>query len=274
MGETRAGAAARVRVSPELVDAQSGVTRWRQSFDTAVDDVFQVQADIADRVVEALNVKLGDVARQQLATRLTNNPDAYMHYLRGRDLHEGDASPDTIRKTIAEFEQAVGLDPSFAAAWAQLGTLQILAFRSGGMLASDLQAAHHSVAAAVRLAPDSPETHRVSAMYQDVALGNQSAALAEYRAGLALAPNSGDLLTGTANLEMKLGMIDEAVVRLEHVVRLDPAHRPVTIRWVSCTAGSGVTRKQRQRSIVPKHCVRPTWPSATRARGSLPHAAI
>jgi len=220
--EKRAGAAARVRVSPELVDAQSGVTRWRQSFDTAVDDVFQVQADIADRVVEALNVKLGDVARQQLATRLTNNPDAYMHYLRGRDLHEGDASPDTIRKTIAEFEQAIALDPSFAAAWAQLGATRISAFRSGGLMASDLQAAQRAVETAVRLAPESPETHRVSALYQDVALGNQSAALAEYRAGLALAPNSGDLLTATASLEMKLGMIDEAVVRLEHVVRLDP----------------------------------------------------
>jgi len=220
--EKRAGAADRVRVSQELVDAQSGVTRWQQSFDTAVDDVFQVQADIADRVVQALNVKLGDAARQQLAAKPTNNPEAYMHYLRGRELREGDAAPDTNRKMIAEFEQAVALDPSFAAAWAQLGVLQISAFRSGGMLASDLQAARRSVDAAVRLAPNTPETHRVSALYQDTGLGNQSAALAQYRAGLAVSPNSDDLLTATAILEMRLGMIDEALVRLEHVVRLDP----------------------------------------------------
>jgi eukaryotic-like serine/threonine-protein kinase len=220
--EKRAGAATRVRVSPELVDARSGATRWRQSFDTAVDDVFQVQADIADRVVEALNVKLGDVARQQLATKLTNSPDAYMHYLRGRQLREGDSSPDTVRKAIAEFERAVALDPSFAAAWAQLAASHISAFRSGGTLASDLQAAQRAVDAAVRLSPDAPETLRVSAQYQDTALGDYSAALSQYRAGLAVAPNSGDLLTGTAALEMRLGMIDEAVVRLEHVVRLDP----------------------------------------------------
>jgi TolB-like protein/Tfp pilus assembly protein PilF len=220
--EKGAGTATRVRVSPELVDARSGVTRWQQTFDTAVNDVFQVQADIADRVVEALNVKLGDVARQQLATKLTSSPDAYMHYLRGMKLSEGDASPDTIRQIIAEFEQAVALDPSFATAWAQLGLSHMAAFRLGGTLASDLQGAQRAVEAASRLAPGSPETHRVSAQYADMALGNQSTALAQYRAGLAVAPNSAELLRATGALEIKLGMLDEAVGRLEHVVRLDP----------------------------------------------------
>jgi eukaryotic-like serine/threonine-protein kinase len=220
--EKRPGAANRVRVSPELVDTRSGVTRWQQSFDTTLTDVFEVQADIADKVARALNVTLGDAARHHLAAKPTSNLDAYTRYLHGKELRLGDSSPDAVRKAIAEFRQAVRLDPSFAAAWAHLGLAHIDAFRSGGLLASDKQAAEDAMKTAVRLAPDAPETHLLSARYQDLGLGNQSAALAEYRAGLAVAPGFSELLRGTAGLEMKLGMLDDAVTRLEHVARVDP----------------------------------------------------
>ena len=220
--EKRAGGASRVRVSPELVDTASGVTRWQQSFDTTLTDVFGVQADIADKVAEALNVTLGDAARRHLAAKPTNNADAYTRYLHGKELQAGERAPDAMRKAIAEFQQAVALDPSFAAAWAELGLVHLTAFRNGGLLAADLRAAERAMKAAVRLAPDAPETHLLSAGYQDLGLGNQSAALAEYRAGLAVAPNHTDLLRTTASLEMMLGMLDDAVTRLEHVARVDP----------------------------------------------------
>ena len=91
------GVASRVRVSPELVDAQSGVTRWHQSFDTTLTDVFGVQADIAGKVADALNVTVGDAARRQLAAKLTDNSEAYTRYLRGKELRAGDSAPDTVR---------------------------------------------------------------------------------------------------------------------------------------------------------------------------------
>jgi TolB-like protein len=220
--EGRTGGASRVRVSPELVEAGTGVTRWHQSFDTTLTDVFAVQADIAGKVADALNVAVGDAARQRLATKLTNSPEAYTRFLRGRELRAGDNAPDTVRGAIAEFEQAVTLDPDFAAAWTELALANIEAFRSGGMLPADLKVAARAVAAAVRLAPDAPGTHLASGRYQDVGLGNQTSALAEFRAGLAVAPNQSDLLRNTASLEMRLGMLDEGVGRLEQLARLDP----------------------------------------------------
>ena len=216
------GVASRVRVSPELVDAQSGVTRWHQSFDTTLTDVFGVQADIAGKVADALNVTVGDAARRQLAAKLTDNSEAYTRYLRGKELRAGDSAPDTVRGAIAEFQQAVTLDQAFAAAWAELALAHLDAFRGGGMQASDVKAAARAVEAAVRLLPNAPDTRRASGRYQDIGLGNQSAALAEYRAGLAVAPNNSDLLRGTAGVELKLGMLDEGVARLEQMARLDP----------------------------------------------------
>jgi serine/threonine-protein kinase len=220
--EGRPGGTSRVRVSPELVDARSGVTRWHQSFDTTLTDVFAVQADIAGKVADALDVAVGDAARQRLATKLTDNPEAYTHFLRGRELRAGDAAPDTVRRAIAEFQQAVTLDPTFAAAWSELALGSLNAFRSGGMQASDVKTAAGAVEAAVRLAPDAAETRLASGRYQDYGLGNQSAALAQYRAGLAIAPNHSDLLRLTASLELTLGMLDEGVGRLEQLAKLDP----------------------------------------------------
>jgi TolB-like protein len=216
------GVASRVRVSPELVDARSGVTRWHQSFDTTLTDVFGVQADIAGKVADALNVTVGDAARRQLGEKLTNNSEAYMRYLRGKELRAADSAPDTVRSAIAEFQQAVTLDRAFAAAWTELALAHLFAFRDGGLQASDLKAAASAVEAAVRLAPNAPDTRRASGRYQDTGLGNQSAALAEFRAGLAVAPNDGELLRATASLEMKLGMLEEGVNRLEQLARLDP----------------------------------------------------
>ena len=157
-----AGVASRVRVSPELVDAQSGVTRWHQSFDTTLTDVFAVQADIAGKVADALNVTVGDAARRQLAAKLTDNSEAYTRYLRGKELRAGDSAPDTVRSAIAEFQQAVMLDQAFAAAWAELALAHLDAFRGGGLQASDVQAAGRAVEATVRLLPNAPETRRAS----------------------------------------------------------------------------------------------------------------
>ena len=196
------GVASRVRVSPELVDAQTGVTRWHQSFDTTLTDVFGVQADIAGKVADALNVTVGDAARRQLAAKLTDNSEAYTRYLRGKELRAGDSAPDTVRGAIAEFQQAVTLDQAFAAAWAELALAHLDAFRGGGMQPSDVKAAARAVEATVRLLPNAPETRRASGRYQDIGLGNQSAALAEYRAGLVVAPNNSDLLRGTAGVEL------------------------------------------------------------------------
>src|SRR6185436_16266378 len=76
----------RVRVSPELVQVEPGAaprTKWQQGFDAALTDVFQVQAEIAGQVAQALNLALEDSTKRELAERPTQNLAAYDAFLRG-----------------------------------------------------------------------------------------------------------------------------------------------------------------------------------------------
>src|SRR5262249_25114888 len=82
----KAAGGSRVRVTPELVDARAGQAarnRWGQQFDASLTDVFQVQADIATKVADALGVVLRDSTRRELALKPTESLAAYDEYLKG-----------------------------------------------------------------------------------------------------------------------------------------------------------------------------------------------
>ena len=99
-GRSTPDGTSRVRVSPELVEVAPGAaptTRWQQPFDAALTDVFQVQADIAGRVAQALNVALGDSAKHELAAKPTQNLPAYDAFLRGEAASQGDERRSTRR---------------------------------------------------------------------------------------------------------------------------------------------------------------------------------
>jgi serine/threonine-protein kinase len=220
--EKRPGAGGRVRVSPELVDASRGTTRWQQPFDAPVADVFAVQADIAGRVAEALGVALGAGQRERLARRPTRNLDAYQHYLRGRELVGSENTTDKLRAAAAEFRAAVELDTAFADAWAALGSTHALLFRLGGVQASDTRLAREAVERARALAPESPETRLAAANCAYFVTGDVQAALRELRAGLEVAPGRADLLAYAGGTELSLGRTEEGLADMEHAARLDP----------------------------------------------------
>ena len=78
----------RVRVSPELIEVSTSSAKWQQAFDAVLDDVFQVQADIASQVAQALGVALRAGTQEQLSERPTRNLGAYEAFLRGTALGE------------------------------------------------------------------------------------------------------------------------------------------------------------------------------------------
>ena len=219
------GGGSRVRVTPELVEIRPGAaprTRWGHPFEAALTDVFAVQADMAGQVAQALDLALGADARERLAARPTRNLEAYTAYLRGTELRSGEYSPETLRAAVAEFERAVALDPRFAAAWAELGLAQLDVFLLGGSQSRDAEAAGRSVERARALAAESPDTRLASGRHELVTRGDPVWALAEYRAGLQIAPGRADLLSATARAEMHLGRWADALANLEHAARVDP----------------------------------------------------
>jgi serine/threonine protein kinase/tetratricopeptide (TPR) repeat protein len=230
--EKRPDGTSRVRVSPELVRVQPGAvptTKWQQGFDAALTDVFQVQAEIAGQVASALDVALTDSTRRELAVRPTQNLDAYDAYLRGKEIRTGDIAPGVLHAAEAEFQRAIALDSTFAAAWAELAATHILLFRLGGTQARDAEAAGREVERAAALGPELPDVHAAKGLYQEIVRGDAASALREYEAGLRVAPNRGDLLGLVSGAEANLGQSAAALSHLERAARLDPRSPGVAV---------------------------------------------
>lgn len=235
--DKRPGGASRVQVTPELVQVTAGppTTKWQAPFDAALTDVFQVQADIARRVAQALDVALGDSTRQQLAAKPTQNLAAYDAFLRGEAASQGMsvADPPSLRRAVTAYEQAVTLDSNFVEAWARLSRAHSNIYLSSTPTPAEGEAARRAAERASTLAPNRPESHQALGAYYGKVLPDNRRALAEDSTALALAPGNADLLGALALDEYSLGRWDAARAHLEQATRLDP-------RAVSVAQGLGL----------------------------------
>ena len=215
-----------VHVSPELVQVRSGsapTTKWQQSFNAQLTNVFQVQADIASRVAQSLDVALGATAQQRLAERPTANVAAYDAFLHGEAVFEDNAgNPLELRRAVSYYEQAVALDSTFAQAWAQLSRTHSALYAFTVAKPADSAAAYGAVQRALALAPNAPAGHRALGAYYRLVLRDNVMALEQYAQGYHLAPGSAELLTSIARAEWALGRWETAVDHARHAERLDP----------------------------------------------------
>jgi TolB-like protein/tetratricopeptide (TPR) repeat protein len=223
----KAGGGSRVHVTPELVDVtrpDAPTSKWQQPFDASLTDVFQVQSDIASRVAEALGVALGAGDEKRLSEKPTKNLTAYDAYLKGeevwRQLTVG--SLPGVRRALGFYEQAVALDPGFAAAWARISWGTATLYNNSAPTPELAQRARETAEKAVALAPALPEAYLALGNYQRLVLKNYDRALEEYNRGHRVAAANADLLTATAMAEESLGQWEAAVERFRQANRLDP----------------------------------------------------
>jgi serine/threonine protein kinase/tetratricopeptide (TPR) repeat protein len=218
-----AGGQSRVQVSPELVEVQDASTRWQQPFDAPLTDVFQVQADIAGRVAQALDVAMGNTERQVLATKPTSDSAAYDYYLRGNVyLERGIAEPD-LRMAEELYQKAIARDSTFTLAYAQLSRThdQLYWFyydRSEARLAKQKEAADR----ALRLQPDLAEGHLALGFYYYHGYLDYERALREFEIARKLQPSNGDVYFAIGVVRRRQGKWAEALASQKKGVELDP----------------------------------------------------
>ncbi len=214
----------RVRVSPELIRVSTGSARWQQPFDAALSDVFRVQADIASRVAEALNLALEAPQQRELAERPTSNVAAYDSYLKGEETAAGiwGSSPAQLRRAAVYYEQAVALDSTFALAWAQLSRVLSYAYVIGTPNAADAARARLAADRALALAPGRAEGRLARGDYHRNITKDHARSLADFAEGVRLAPRNADLLTAAALAQQNLGRWEESLQGLEAALELDP----------------------------------------------------
>ena len=225
--EKASGGASRVRVTPELVEVGPGRApraRWGQQFDAGMTGVFEVEAQIAAQVAEALGIALGDSAARELAVKPTRSVEAYDAYLRGEQASErvSTLDPPSLRRAVAAYERAVGLDSAFVEGWARLAGTNALLYYATAPDTAIAEAARRAAERARALAPGRPEAHQAMAQYYSLVLADIPRALVEDSIALALAPGNAESVSALGLDEFSLGRMEAARVHFEEAVRLDP----------------------------------------------------
>ena len=116
--------ARRVRITIELVGARDERQIWSTTYDRVIDDIFEVQSDIAGQVLERLGVTVLEGERRRLQAQPTEDHEAYTLYLKGRYFWNKRTEAD-IQTALVYFQKAVDLDPGYAVAWAGIADIWI-----------------------------------------------------------------------------------------------------------------------------------------------------
>ncbi len=120
----------RVRIVAQLINAADGYHIWSERYDRELQDIFQVQDEIARTIAHRLKVTLGPEKAEPLVRSETKDLEAYQLYLKGR-FHWNKRSPDGLQKAIEYFQQAVGKDANYAVAYAGLAdAYNMISFRN------------------------------------------------------------------------------------------------------------------------------------------------
>ena len=146
----------RLRITTQLVDSQTEFPLWSERYDREMKDVFEVQDEIARKIAEALRVTLSQQELEDLATKPTENLQAYDLYLRGKRYARRQTRQD-LEFALQMFENAVAMDPSFALAYAACANACAMFYCNYSRDAIWVERARNASGKAVALRWDLPE---------------------------------------------------------------------------------------------------------------------
>ena len=215
-------AANRVRITAQLIDAQTGGHLWANRFDGTPEDIFDLQDQVTTSVVGAIIPKLEEVEFNRSKFKPTESLDAYDYYLRAM-MYFNQWTDETIGKALDLFYKAIELDPEFAsanglAAWCYVRRKLSGWMKNPGEMAELERLARH----AIKLANDDAVALFSGGWALVQVEGSVEEGVAALNRALTLNPNmtSAWLLSGWTKIY--IGEPDEAIEHLVHAMRLNP----------------------------------------------------
>ncbi|PYI59686.1 MAG: hypothetical protein DMC60_09745 [Verrucomicrobia bacterium] len=225
----------RVVVNVQLIDARNDRHIWANRYDRTLVDSLGLQGELASEIADALRANLSADEKARVATKPTQNPDAYVFYLRANQISR---NPDTLLqdyKTAEQlFMQAIALDPDFALAHARLASVRAEVFHYYEPTDAWKTKARTEAETALRLQPNLAEAH--------LALGqciywmdhDYDRALEQFEIASRLSPSNGDVGRLIAAIKRRQGKWEESLQAYEKVAKIDPQN-PNTVREVLFT---------------------------------------
>ena len=224
----------RVRITAQLIRADSGAHLWAENYERDLTDIFAVQQEIAGAIAGALRIPLA--LQPDDKPVLAIDAGAYESYLRAKAMLRGQQAARGLQQVldvVKLLEQVVERDPQFAPGWATLaGAYDRMPLYSTALLtgsSSELrnlsaqyaQRAGDAAQRAIRLDPNLAEGY-MSLAFTDVSRRNMSQALDNITRALSLDPTNPDVLAAYRNILLEVGRVEESLAAQQRVVALEP----------------------------------------------------
>ena len=243
-----------VRITAQLIKAAGGYHVWSQNFDRDLKDIFAVQSEIAESVVEQLRGRImgsGDAGAAKATARVqvqaaqakggTKNAQAYDQYLHGR-YYANQFAVENQNKSLAFFRRAIELDPRFALAHSAMAKIYVTRAAGSTNLAETKQnfaLAAQNLDRALALEPELADAFGVRAEMLFFGLTDSRAADTALRRALALAPSDPAIHSTAAFIWASLGLVDTGIELARQVMVLDPLNVENRMNLSSCYAVQG-----------------------------------
>jgi non-specific serine/threonine protein kinase len=246
----------RLRITAQLIRAQTGHSIWAERYDRELKDVFEVQDEIARSISQALRIKLSPQEEEAIARKQTDNPQAYDYYLRGRQFFYQFRRKgfDYARQMFA---RAIVIDQNYARAYAGVADCCSFLYMYWDSSEDNLNEAEAASRKALDLDPQLAEAHATAGLA--FALKNNFAeARKEFEAAIRLNPKLYEAYYFYARTSFQSGDLAKAAELYEQASRLNPDSYEAFSLIVGVYHGLGrpveaAAAEQRALQLIEKH---------------------
>ena len=227
-------AANRVRISAQLIDAKTGYHLWAERYDRDLKDIFALQDGITMKILIAVQVKLTEGQQARLFGKDTDNIEAYLKLLQGRE-YSNRFNRESNVLARQKYEEAIALDPEYAMAYLNLSATHLMDLLYGSSRSPKRSLGRAEELVQKALALDDSLAKAYSYLGRIYLTKRQhEKAIAEGERALSLAPNSAFVHAALAFSLYYAGRHEEAILLLKKAIRLNPIPRS----WYLSTLGA------------------------------------
>ena len=210
----------RLRITAQLIRAQTGHSIWAERYDRELKDVFEVQDEIARSISQALRIKLSPQEEKAIARKQTENPLAYDYYLRGRQFfHQFRRKGFDFARQM--FARAIVIDPRYARAYAGVADCCSFLYMYWDSSEDNLNEAEAASRKALELDPELAEAHAAGGLTFALRK-NFDQAQYEFEAAIRLDPKLYEAYYFYARTSFQRGDLTKAAELYEHAAKINP----------------------------------------------------